>query len=286
MTAELRAYQIDVIAEIDRAVAAGQRRILLVAPTGSGKTIIAGRIIKNAVDQRRRVLIFAHRREIVGQTSDKLLAEGIEHGIIQAGFPPHLHLPAQVATIQTLAARTRSKRLELPPADLVVVDEGHHAPAQTYRKVIESYPDAILIGLTATPCRGDGRGLGGIFETLVECPQVAGLTAAGHLVPAVIYAPAARLDLRGVRVEKGDYVEAQLAARVDRDDLIGDIVMHWHKYAERRRTVVFAVNVAHSMHIASEFRKADVRAERSTARRPRTSAMPSWRAWPPARPRS
>lgn len=259
--AELRPYQIAVLAEVDSTIAAGQRRILLVAPTGSGKTIIAARLIRNAVDNGQRVLIFAHRREIVGQTSDKLLAEGVEHGIVQAGFPLHLDLPVQVATIQTLAARTRSKRLELPPADLVIVDEGHHAPAQTYRTAIASYPDAVLIGLTATPCRGDGRGLGGIFDVIVECPQVAELTAAGHLVPAVIYAPAERLDLRGIRVEKGDYVEAQLAARVDRDDLVGDIVTQWHRHAEQRRTVVFATGVAHSMHIASEFRKAGIRAE-------------------------
>jgi DNA repair protein RadD len=259
--AELRPYQHDVIAECERVVAAGQRRILLVAPTGSGKTIIAGKIIKNTVEQGKRVLIFAHRREIVGQTSDKLLAENVEHGIVQAGFPLDLDLPVQVATIQTLVARTRSQRLELPAADLLMVDEAHHAPAQTYKTAIDAYPEAVLIGLTATPCRGDGRGLGGIFDVIVECPQVAELTAAGHLVPAVIYAPAERLDLRGVRVEKGDYAEGQLAARVDRDDLVGDIVTHWHRHAEQRRTVVFAVNVAHSMHIAREFEKAGIRAE-------------------------
>lgn len=97
--AELRPYQIAVLAEVDSTIAAGQRRILLVAPTGSGKTIIAARLIRNAVDNGQRVLIFAHRREIVGQTSDKLLAEGVEHGIVQAGFPLHLDLPVQVATI-------------------------------------------------------------------------------------------------------------------------------------------------------------------------------------------
>ena len=75
----------------------------------------------------------------------------------------------QVAAIQTLHARAiRRERMELPPADLLVVDECHHCPAQTYRKIIEAYPDAMLLGLTATPCRGDGRGLGGIFETMIE----------------------------------------------------------------------------------------------------------------------
>jgi DNA repair protein RadD len=259
--AELRSYQVDVLADVDRAVAAGQRHVLLVAPTGSGKTIVAGRLIRNTVDRGQRVLIFAHRREIISQTSLKLLAEDIEHGIIQSGFPPHLHFPVQVATIQTLAARTRSRRLELPAADLVIVDEAHHSTARTYRAVIAAYPDAILIGLTATPCRGDGRGLGGIFDVIIECPQVAELTARGHLVPAVIYAPAERLNLRGVQVRQGDYVEAQLAARVDRDDLVGDIVTQWHRHAEQRRTVVFATGVRHSMHIAAEFRRAGVCAE-------------------------
>jgi superfamily II DNA or RNA helicase len=258
---ELRPYQHDVIAECERVVAAGQRRIVLVAPTGSGKTIIGARLIKNAVSQGKRVLIFAHRREIVQQTSAKLFAEGVEHGIIQTGFPPHLSLPVQVATIQTLAARTRSRRLELPATELVIVHESHHAPAQTYRAAIAAYPEAVLIGLTATPCRGDGRGLGNIFDLIIECPQVAELTAAGHLVPARIYAPAKRLDLRGVRVEKGDYVEKALAARVDRDDLVGDIVTQWHRHAEQRRTVVFATGVAHSMHIGAEFRRAGVSAE-------------------------
>ena len=65
--------------------------------------------------------------------------------------------------------------MELPTADLLVIDEAHHTPASTYRKIIDAYPDAILLGLTATPCRGDGRGLGGIFETIIECPQVAEL---------------------------------------------------------------------------------------------------------------
>ena len=63
-------------------------------------------------------------------------------------------------------------RMELPPADILIIDECHHCPAQTYRKIIDAYPQAVLIGLTATPCRGDGRGLGGIFDVIVECPQV------------------------------------------------------------------------------------------------------------------
>jgi DNA repair protein RadD len=167
----------------------------------------------------------------------------------------------QVASIQTLWTRAmRLERMPLPAADLLIVDEAHHCPAETYRKIIAEYPKAVLLGLTATPCRGDGRGLGDIFDIIVECPQVADLIAQKYLVRTRVYAPIDP-DLRGVETRQGDYVESQLAGRMDRDNLVGDIVSHWHKYAERRKTVCFAVNVAHSIHIRNEFLKSGVKAE-------------------------
>ena len=150
--------------------------------------------------------------------------------------------------------------MDLPPADLLVVDEAHHCPAETYGKIINAYPGAILLGLTATPCRGDGRGLGGIFDTLIEAPQVAALIEQGFLVKTRCYAPVDP-DLKGVRTIAGDYNEEQLAERMDRPKLIGDVVSHWHKFSERRKTVAFAVNVAHSVHLRDEFIKSGVRAE-------------------------
>jgi superfamily II DNA or RNA helicase len=258
---ELRPYQIDVIAEFDRAVAAGTKRIILVSPTGSGKTVIAAAIIKQYVKLGKSVLVLAHRREIIIQTSEKLSGHSIVHGIIQAGFPPRPLENVQIASIQTLWHRAiRRDRMELPPADLLIIDECHHCPAETYSKIIDAYPDAVLLGLTATPCRGDGRGLGGIFETMIECPQVPQLIEQKYLVPTRCYAPTAP-DLSGVRVQAGDYVETQLADRMDRPKLIGDIVTHWHKYGERRKTVCFAVNVSHSVHLRDEFIKSGVRAE-------------------------
>jgi superfamily II DNA or RNA helicase len=231
MSVELRPYQTDISAEFERHVERGDRSILLVAPTGSGKTVIASAIIAVAA---RRVLVVAHRREIVNQTSDKLTARGVPHGIIQAGDEKKLRPMAavQVASIQTLHARAiRSSSMLMPLADLLIIDEAHHACAMTYQKVIEAYPNAIVLGLTATPCRGDGRGLGGIFKTMIECPQVPDLIEQGYLVKSRVYAPVDP-DLRGVRTQAGDYVESQLAERMDRDQLVGDIVTHWFKYGE------------------------------------------------------
>jgi superfamily II DNA or RNA helicase len=258
---ELRAYQSDAVAVFNRERAAGKRRIMLVAPTGSGKTIIATAIIKQHVDAYKNVLVLAHRREIIAQISAKLRDQDIAHGIIQAGFSPRPLERVQVASVQTLHRRAiHSECMDLPPADLLWIDEGHHCPAQTYRKIIEAYPNAVLLGSTATPCRGDGRGLGGIFETIIEAPQVATLIEQKHLVKSRVYAPIVP-DLKGVKVQAGDYVESQLAERMDRPKLIGDIVTHWHKYGERRKTVAFAVNVAHAIHLRDEFIKSGVRAE-------------------------
>jgi len=258
---DLRDYQVKVIDDFEREIADSKRRIILVAPTGSGKTVIASAIIKLFIERRRGVLVVAHRREIIKQTSDKLHANGVPHGIIMAGEQDRPLEFVQVASIQTLWVRgVQRESMELPKAELLVVDEAHHCPANTYSKIIETYPDAIVLGLTATPCRGDGRGLGNIFEVIIECPQVAELIDQGYLVKTRVYAPVMP-DLKGVKVQAGDYVETQLAECMDRPKLVGDIVTHWHKYGERRRTVCFATGVRHSVHLRDEFIASGVCAE-------------------------
>jgi superfamily II DNA or RNA helicase len=114
--------------------------------------------------------------------------------------------------------------------------------------------------MTATPCRRDGRGLGSAFSAIVEAPQVGWLVENGFLVGTKVYAPSTP-DLKGVHVRHGDYIESELAARVDTPKLVGDIVTHWHRLAGRRKTVVFATSVAHSVHLAREFVKSGVKAE-------------------------
>jgi DNA repair protein RadD len=257
---ELRPYQIDAVDKVEQALGTTARP-LLVAPTGSGKTVIAAEIIRREVAKYRTVVFLAHRREIITQTSAKLTANGVRHGIIMAGVEPRPMKSVQVASIDTLHVRgVRSKAMALPPADLLIFDEAHHARGRTREQLIALYPNATLLGITATPCRGDGRGLGNIFDTMIECPQVADLIVGGFLVRSRVYAPVDP-DLRGVRTQQGDYVVGQLERRMNTDDLVGDVVEHWLKYGERRRTVCFAVGVEHSVHIRNEFLQADVRAE-------------------------
>jgi DNA repair protein RadD len=258
---KLHPYQTGVLSRIGDAIASGQRRVLLVAPTGAGKTVIAAAIITDSVSEGRRVLFLDHRRELTKQASRKLHDFGVDHGIVQAGFPARPGERVQVGSIQTLHARAvRSRSIELPPADLVVIDEAHHSRAATYQSLLAAYPNAVILGLTATPCRADGRGLGNLFQVLVECPSVAELIGGGYLVGTRVYAPT-RPDLTGVHVKHGDYVENELAARMNTAKLVGDVVEHWCRLGEHRLSVVFAVDVAHSVHLRNEFRAAGVLAE-------------------------
>jgi DNA repair protein RadD len=261
---KLRPYQEQVVTDYEDKIAEGVRRILIIAPTGSGKTVILSEITKRAKAAKKQVLFVAHRDELLTQARDKLKSFGIIAGIIKAGRERDLRPLAavQVAGIQTLHARAvRAKTMELPPADLVVVDEAHHVRAMTYQTIVSAYPNAIIIGLTATPCRNDGRGLGNAFDAMIEAPQIGELIQLGHLVKLKIFAPPAP-NLRGVDVAStGDYVVNQLSDRMNTDPLVGDFVEHWLKHGQRRRSVVFAVDIAHSVHIVEELIKADVKAE-------------------------
>jgi DNA repair protein RadD len=258
-------YQQKVVDDVDAKIAAGIRRLLITAPTGSGKTVIAAALIKLMAAASKRALVIAHRDELITQARDKLRQfADIFAGVIKAGRDKELRPQSlvQVASVQTLHARAfRSKTTELPPAEVVIVDEAHHVRARTYQQIIDAYPDAVIIGLTATPCRGDGRGLGNVFDALIEAPQVAELIKLEKLVPPRFFTVASP-DLRGVgTAATGDYVVSQLSERVNSDVLVGDVVGHWLRHAERRRTVLFAVDIAHSVHLTQEFVKSEVKAE-------------------------
>lgn len=209
-----------------------------------------------------RVLVLAHRRELVGQMSRRLHGAGIDHGIIAAGFKARPGEPVQIASIQTLDARAmRTRQMDLPPADLVVVDECHHATADSWRRIIDAYPRAAVLGLTATPCRKSGTGLGDVFHVLVQAPQTAAQIEAGYLVRTKVVGPPEGPDLSGVRSRGGDYVESEAAARVDRPELVGDAVTEWLRHAEGSRTIIYTASLAHMVHVRDAFRAAGVLAE-------------------------
>lgn len=185
---ELRDYQVRAIDLVRGEYRRGRRAVLLVLPTGAGKTATASQLIAWAVARGRRCLFLVHRREIVLDTHRRLVAAGVACGVVMAG-EASVDAPVQVCSVQTLVAREQH-----PPADLLVWDEAHHCAADTYREIRAQYPSAWHLGLTATPERSDGAPLGDAFEALVAPISVAELVEAGHLAPIDVVAPPTRLQ--------------------------------------------------------------------------------------------
>jgi superfamily II DNA or RNA helicase len=247
---------------------------LIPLPTGAGKTVIAAALIEDAVNSGQRVLFLAHRRELVHQASRKLLAVGVDHAIMMGQeSSAYIGQRCIVGSVPTVhACCIRSQRVELPPADLIFFDEAHHTRARTYVETRHAYADAKIIGLTATPARGDGRGLGGdLFSDLVRVPTYRRLIEHGYLVPSVVYAPV-NPNLQGVKTtfgrDGGDYAAGQLEAAMNTNKLVGGIIEHWFALGEDRPTIVFTAGVRHSAHLRDEFLAAGVEAEHLDAGTP------------------
>ena len=258
----LRPYQNNAVADVRNCYVANYRAPLLVLPTGGGKTIVFAHIAATSAARGKRVVILVHRIELLRQTYEKLQQAGVRVGLINPNYTPDITAPVQVASVQTLGRRLDFLRAFNP--DLIVIDEAHHATAGTWRKCIEEVPTARILGVTATPCRGDGKGLGiqagGIFDQLVLGPSVQQLIDMGFLVKPIVYAPAERLDLSGIKIKMGDYDKHEIEIRVDKPTITGDAVAHYRKLCSGAPAVVFCISIRHAEHVASEFRVAGYRA--------------------------
>ena len=261
----LRTYQVEAINKARSAVQAGNKRIIVYSPTGSGKTEIAISLIQSALGKGKRVAFVANRIGLVEQAARRLALAGLDVGVVQGDNTRNLSAPVMVCSIQTVARRG------LPDVDLIVIDEAHGvAGSQDYRKVLFANNLLPVIGLTATPfacglAKHYDELHGPLFETMVVAASIRDLINPGYLVDCDIYAPADP-DLSGVGISRNaygeaDYNERQLARAVDKPKLIGAIVQHWKRLGQNRPTVVFAVNIAHSKHVASEFNVAGIPAE-------------------------
>jgi DNA repair protein RadD len=260
----LRPHQVRGCSLIRAAVLKGHRSPLAVMATGGGKTLLAALgFMVPAVEHGKRVLFLAHSQELIKQPSAKLDEIGLhDHGILMGShWRRRPRAPIQIATVQTLSRRLDKARLDF---DLVITDEAHRATAESYTKIMEAvraeHPRVIHIGLTATPYRADGQGLGDVFDELVEIASTVHLMEEGFLVPIRTFV-GERLDLSGVSEVRGEYKKDEAAAILDRSLLIGHVVEAWHEHARGRSTICFAQSIAHSQHIVERFVAAGVAAE-------------------------
>lgn len=258
----MRPYQVRLVETVREMVRQGRRRVIINSPTGSGKTVMACCLIKLSALKNKRSMFLAPRRELLKQASAHLEFCGVRHSFIAAGFDQIAGSDCLVVSKDTLATRTiRKRKMELPDVDLVIVDEVHLAMAQEYLRLLtkmnEENPRLVMIGLSATPGRADGKGLGDFWDSITTAAGYSELQEMGFLVPCRVFAPSAP-DMKGVRSVDWD---SEAAARVDKPKLVGDVVEHWQRYASDRQTIVFGATIAHSIHLRDEFRKAGVRAE-------------------------
>lgn len=258
----LRDYQNDFVHKVRIEYRNGVKAVLLVAATGSGKTVVFSYIAKAAAAKDSRVLILAHRDQLIKQASRKLTDNGVTHGIIMAGFTPNPRRLVQVASVQTLVRRLEKMKAAGITFDLIVIDEAHLSAAASYIKVLETWPDARVLGVTGSPARLDGKGLGrgqgGCFDVLVQGISIKQLITQGYLVKPTVYASKTQVDLSSVKKVGGDFDNAALAEVMDKPVITGSAIEHYRKICPGVPAVAWCANVAHARHVAEQFNAAGI----------------------------
>ena len=247
-------HQEKAIAELRARMLAGVARVMLMIPTGGGKTRLAAELIRSALAKGKRVAFVVPRLSLIDQTNIAFAAEGIRCvGVMQGDHPAtDAEHPVQIISAQTLRRRKR------PPADLVIIDEAHLLQKSVIEwKTDPSQRHVKFVGLSATPWTS---GLGRLYDDLVVGSTIGDLIEAGHLSPFKAFAPS-EPDLAGIHTVAGDFHEGELGERCNTTKLVGDVVSEWRKRGEDRPALSFAVNRAHAQHIQQRFLEVGVAVE-------------------------
>lgn len=267
---KLRDYQNDALAALDNAWQEGKKAPLIVLPCGAGKTIVAAQSMNRLFQTRgTRSLFLAHRKELLDQTAEKirLVSPRMRVGIVQANRN-EMGRDVTIASIQTLGHHT-GRRLETViengPYGLVICDEAHRAVSPQWMHVLntlkERYPEILLYGMTATPGRADGVALDRVFDDVCFYRSLQNMIDLGHLVPPKGYKVTLDIDLDTIETHKGDFVQKQLSQLMNTPSVVRAVVRAWCEFGHDRKTVVFAVDIAHAHALAQEFCDAGYKAE-------------------------
>lgn len=258
----LRSYQRDALDAIHSARERGVRRQLLSLPTGAGKTYVASHLISEV---GKRTVFMVHRDELARQARDEIrkVNPSLSIGICKAD-QDELYADVVIASAQTIARESRLTRLRSAVGSdcLFISDEAHHDLAVTRQRAIDGMAPELLVGLTATPQRGDGLGLDAVYQEIVYHLPMRTLVEQNHLARPVGLRIETESDLDGVHTVAGEFNEGELARTVDTDPRNRLIVESWRKHAsDRQRTVVFCVTVAHAERVRDAFRLEGITAE-------------------------
>ena len=253
---QLRDYQKVAIDKVRKSFSLSHKSVLLVLPTGAGKTFIFSEIVKLSRQKNKKVLVLVHKRELIRQTAKELKNKKITHGIIAAGYKTTDH-DVYIASVQTLINRLNDN---FQP-DLIILDEAHHAVARSWQKIIDFYKNTIKIGVTATPMRLTGAGLGEVFDDLIIGSSVRSLMDKKYLAECDVYAPPNLLNLKHIKKAAGDYVKSQVENELEKVDIIGDAVKNYRRIADNRQAIAFCISIKHAQSVTRKFNDAGYTAE-------------------------
>ena len=252
---------------VERSVAALASRgnTLGVAPTGAGKTIMLSAVTGEMIGDGAKACVLAHRDELTAQNRAKFqrVVPEVSTSVIDA-TEKSWGGDVTFAMVPTLARA--SNLADMPRLDLLVIDEAHHAVADSYRRIIDrvrdANPDARVFGVTATPTRGDRKGLREVFDNVADQVRLGELIASGHLVPprTFVIDVGVQEELKSVRKTSADFDMTEVADIMDRAPVTDEVIRHWTEKAGDRQTVVFCSTVAHADHVTEAFRAAGITA--------------------------
>lgn len=272
MAIPLRAYQADDVARLRASYASGHKAPLYVLPTGGGKTYVFSYIAEGAARRKRRPMILVHRKELLLQASMSLAKIGLRHALIaqdkhiREAMGSHIEELSEsyldmnggvcIASVDTIIRRLSSVRAP----GMIICDEAHHLTKKNkWGKVVDYFGDVPLLGVTATPIRTDGKGLGkhadGYFDDMIAGPSMRQLIEMGNLLPPITYAPLHKLDMKGIGTNsKGDWNEKQLAAKLNKPEITGDVVDTYARVCPKVPAIAFCVTIQHARDVAAQFR--------------------------------
>jgi superfamily II DNA or RNA helicase len=249
----LRPYQNLILGQARDLMKSGIRSFIIESTPGSGKTVMTAAMVKTAVSRGIRCWFVMHRIELVMQSMETFRDVGVEFGIVAAGFTPDPNAMVQICSVGTLARRIK----KLPAPGLVVWDECHHCAAKTYADIHAHHPNAFHVGLSGTPERLDGKGLGPYFKEIIHGPPPRWLIDNGFLAKYKMATPPG-INTDGVHRLGGDFNHAELAVVADVPTITGSAVREYIKRVPGKRAIARGVNIHHSKDIVAQFNAAGV----------------------------
>lgn len=241
---QLRPYQEELISKVRQSILHGNRKICAVLGCGGGKSIIQGMLAKKAGDKGNRVLFIVHRKELCEQIRGTFASCGVDFSLCEVGM------------VQTISRRLN----DTATPTMIIVDEAHHILSNTYLKIVEHFPQAIVLGFTATPVRLNEGGLGAVFSDLVEGVSTRWLIDNKYLSEYKYYG-VTLADASKLHTKQGDYDKAEVEEMMNNSYIFGNALENWRKYADGKKTIIYCSSIATSKATAEKFREAGIEAE-------------------------